>query len=142
MLPRFVAALLLWILTGVARAEEPAVVNGAVDPARDVPAVQAAVDRGGAVVLEGRFDFGERGRVTIRRSVSISGDAGNSARDPRGTAIKGGFWTFFSPLPDKQMPFLDVFPKCGFVLFGEIFEVRTCRSAVSLRRYVRGAIRA
>ena len=104
MRPRSLATLLLLTLTGVAWAEEPVVVNGAGDPARDVPAVQAAVDRGGAVVLKGMFDFGERGRVTIRRSVSVSGDAGASVRDPRGNTIKGGFWTFFSPLPDRLPP--------------------------------------
>lgn len=71
-------------------------VSGTGDPAKDVTAVQAAVDGGGAVLLAGRFNFGERGRVVIRRSVTIAGEAG--------TRIQGGFWTFFSPLPEAQPP--------------------------------------
>ena len=61
------------------------------DPARDLPAVQAAVDRGGTVVLSGNFDFGDRGRVSIRRDVEIVGRPG--------ATIRGGFWPLHSPLP-------------------------------------------
>lgn len=86
-------------LAGVLHAQEPAVVIGSGDPGKDVPAVQAAIDRGGTVVLKGAFNFGERGRVTIRRDVSISGEPGPSHDRTRGTTIKGGFWTFFSPPP-------------------------------------------
>jgi hypothetical protein len=66
------------------------------NPAKDVAAVQAAVDAGGTVRLAGRFEFGERGRVVIRRSVLIVGEPG--------TRIQGGFWTFFSPLPEALPP--------------------------------------
>jgi len=60
-------------LADAVEAQEPAVMVGTGDPRRDVAAVQAAVDRGGTVVLKGTFDFGDRGRVLVRRSVSISG---------------------------------------------------------------------
>jgi membrane-bound inhibitor of C-type lysozyme len=91
-------------LAGVLHAQEPVVVIGSGDPEKDVPAVQAAIDRGGTVVLKGTFDFGERGRVTIRRDVSISGETGPSHDRTWGTTIKGGFWTFFSPPPAGSRP--------------------------------------
>lgn len=61
------------------------------DPALDVPAVQAAVSAGGRVTLSGLFDFGASGRVVITRDVRIrgTGDA----------TVRGGFFSFFSPLP-------------------------------------------
>lgn len=77
-------------------------ISGTGDPAKDVAAVQAAVDDGGTVVLAGRFDFGDRGRVVIRRSVTIVGEPG--------TVIQGGFWTFFSPLPEA-LPVLPPGPR-------------------------------
>jgi len=75
---------------------EGTVVTATGDPAKDVAAVQAAVDQGGPIVLAGNFNFGETGRVIIRHGVAISG---------RGeTRIRGGFWTFHSPLPEKLPP--------------------------------------
>jgi hypothetical protein len=71
--------------------EPSALVAGTGDPHRDVAAVQAAVDAGGTVTLRGTFNFGEQGRVILRRDVTIVG------RDAR---IEGGFWTFHSPLPE------------------------------------------
>jgi hypothetical protein len=73
-----------------------AAVVGTGDPAKDVAAVQAAVDRGGMVALRGSFDFGERGRVNIRRDVDIVGIDG--------ARIHGGFWTFYSPVPEALPP--------------------------------------
>lgn len=72
------------------------VVTGTGDPAKDVAAVQAAADAGGRVVLAGTFDFGERGRVTLTRDVEIVG------RD--GATIRGGFFTFMSPVPATLPP--------------------------------------
>ncbi len=95
---RCVMMFILLILSGVAQAEERVVMSTGT-PEKDVAAVQAAVDQGGAVVLRGPFDFGEKGRVTIRRSVSISGDVAGKRADGPATVIKGGFWSFFSPLP-------------------------------------------
>ncbi len=72
--------------------ESPEVhLTGAGDPALDVPAVQAAVTAGGRVRLAGTFDFGPQGQVVITRDVAIRGDDG--------ATIRGGFQTFYSPLP-------------------------------------------
>ncbi|MEI7447440.1 MAG: hypothetical protein WCK28_21310 [Burkholderiales bacterium] len=67
------------------------VVTGTGDPAKDVAAVQAAVDAGGRVTLAGTFDFGDRGRVTLERDVEVAGAPG--------ATIRGGFFTFFAPVP-------------------------------------------
>lgn len=72
------------------------VVVGTGDAARDVAAVQSAVDAGGRVALRGSFDFGDRGRVVLRRDVEIVG------RD--GATIRGGFFTFMSPVPQTLPP--------------------------------------
>ena len=72
------------------------------NPAVDVQAVQAAVSRGGEVLLKGTFDFGEKGSVTIDKDVKIAGE-----KDSQGvltTKIKGGFRTLFSPLPSQLPP--------------------------------------
>jgi hypothetical protein len=79
-----------------------AVVKGKANPALDVAAVQAAVDAGGSVKLVGSFDFGDEGRVLLRRDVDISGEA-DDAGNPR-TRIVGGDWTFFAPLPETMPP--------------------------------------
>jgi hypothetical protein len=66
-------------------------VTGTGDPAVDVPAVQAAVTAGGEVKLSGTFDFGPAGQVVISRDVDIRGEDG--------ATVKGGYFTFYSPLP-------------------------------------------
>lgn len=76
-----------------------AVVDGRDDPARDVAAVQAAVDRGGRVRLRGRFDFGERGSVVLARDVDVSGEPFSGGG--RRTVIRGGRWSFYSPPVDR-----------------------------------------
>lgn len=78
------------------------VIVGQSDPAVDVPAVQAAVDQGGSVVLVGTFDFGDTGRVLLRRDVAISGEA-DASGTPTTTILRGD-WTFFSPLPSPMPP--------------------------------------
>ncbi len=87
--------LLLATIAAVAQ-DSTGTVEGTGDAARDVAAVQAAVDRGGTVVLKGTFDFGETGSVSIRRDVEIMGDLSSSQPTTR---IKGGRWSFHSPLP-------------------------------------------
>ncbi len=77
------------------------VVGGQNNPAVDVPAVQAAVDQGGSVLLVGTFDFGDAGRVLLRNDVDISGEIVGNATPV--TTIRGGDWPFYSPLP-AQMP--------------------------------------
>jgi hypothetical protein len=72
------------------------------DPAQDIKAVQDAVDKGGAVLLKGTFDFGQKGRVNIKNDVEIFGET-----DEKGTPvtkIKGGFVTFDTPLPPQLPP--------------------------------------
>ena len=71
------------------------------DPAIDVGAVQAAVDRSGSVLLLGTFDFGNDGRVLLQTDVAISGEADVSSRPI--TTIIGGDWPFFAP-PSANMP--------------------------------------
>jgi hypothetical protein len=77
-------------------------VMGQDNSAVDVQAVQTAVNQGGMIILKGAFDFGEKGRVNITRDVKIVGE-----QDDKGsplTKIKGGFWTFHSPLPAQLPP--------------------------------------
>jgi hypothetical protein len=76
-------------------------VVGQNDPAIDVGAVQAAVDRGGSVLLLGTFDFGEEGQVLLHKDTAISGEADASSRPL--TTIIGGDWPFFAPIP-ANMP--------------------------------------
>ncbi len=77
-------------------------VIGQDNPSVDVEAVQMAVNQGGKIILQGSFDFGDKGRVNIAKDVEIVGE-----KDDRGkplTKIKGGFWTFHSPLPAQLPP--------------------------------------
>jgi hypothetical protein len=77
-------------------------VTGKGDPVYDIKAVQDAVDKGGKVLLKGTFDFGKKGKVSIKNDIEIIGET-----DTQGlplTKIKGGFWTFNSPLPSKESP--------------------------------------
>lgn len=64
--------------------DRPVVVMGQSDPAIDVAAVQRAVDQGGEVHLQGTFDFGEDGRVTLKQDVLIRGvgQIGNPQDNP------------------------------------------------------------
>jgi hypothetical protein len=77
-------------------------VTGKGDPSYDVKAVQDAVDKGGKILLKGTFDFGEKGRVNIKNDVEIIGETDTQAVAL--TKIKGGFWTFHSPLPPQLPP--------------------------------------
>jgi len=90
-----------WLLGSVMQigAQPQKAITGQNNPAADPQAVQAAVAEGGAIVLKGTFDFGDKGMVNIIKDVSIIGET-----DDKGapiTKIKGGFWTFHSPLPPK-----------------------------------------
>src|ERR1700694_1817914 len=81
---RFVAAFTI-VLGWAASAAAQAVVGGTGDPGIDVPAVQAAVDQGGEVILKGQFSFDRPptivpalpgfplGMVLVSRAVAISG---------------------------------------------------------------------
>jgi len=91
---------LFFLLPSAAFAQ--AVVVGQGNPSIDVPAVQAAVDQGGSVLLVGTFDFGDTGRVVLSKDVAISGEADSSGAPT--TTVIGGDWTFFSPLPATLPP--------------------------------------
>jgi hypothetical protein len=78
------------------------IITGQDNPELDVKAVQDAVDKGGSVLLKGMFDFGQKGQVNIKKNVDISGESYINS-DPT-TKIKGGFWTFHSPLPTTELP--------------------------------------
>src|SRR5258708_3604832 len=93
-------------------AEAPArtVVVGTGDANRDVPAVQAAVDQGGEVLLRGHFSFdrppsapnalGFPHEVLVSREVAISG-----TQDERGemTTIEGGDVPFDVEAPGARV---------------------------------------
>lgn len=99
---RFLAAgLAVIILALPARAKEVTVI-GTGQPGKDISNVQAAVDKGGSILLKGNFNFGPDGRVKIRKDVRITGET-DSVGEPA-TTISGGFWTFYSPLPVKGAP--------------------------------------
>ena len=95
----------LFMVTAIfsfASAEAQVTIVGQKNPTIDIQAVQKAVDQGGTINLKGTFDFGDKGRVNITKDVKIIGE-----RDSKGillTKIKGGFWTFHSPLPSQLPP--------------------------------------
>ncbi len=78
------------------------VINGMGDPKADVKAVQKAVDRGGSILLKGSFDFGEKGKIEIKKDISIYGE--KDAKGAPTTKIIGGLWSFHSPLPTQLPP--------------------------------------
>jgi hypothetical protein len=107
----FVAAGLTLVFAATAGAQNITVV-GTGDPSVDVPAVQAAVDQGGRVVLQGHFSFDAPptaaeqpdgflgaaafGMVRISKTVAVSG-----ALDDQGqmTAIESGTNPFYVEAP-------------------------------------------
>jgi len=103
MVRRIIISLFMGIIIfSLATAEAQITIVGENNPTIDAQAVQRAVDQGGTVNLKGTFDFGDKGRVNITKDVKIVGET-----DPKGsplTKIKGGSWTFHSPLPAKWPP--------------------------------------
>lgn len=92
--------LLVLLVPFVAAAQT--VVTGQNNPAGDIPAVQAAVNGGGSVLLVGTFDFGDAGRVLLLNDVDILGEVDEAGN--RLTTIRRGEWTFFTPLPTPMPP--------------------------------------
>jgi hypothetical protein len=94
------------ILAGV----QPVVVIGTGDAKLDVAAVQAAVDRGGQVLLVGHFSFdlpptkpggaAYLRMVTISKPVVISGTRDKQGEMP---VIAGGFFPFFIDAPNSRV---------------------------------------
>lgn len=103
MLKKMIVALSMGLVLSLAVSVKAQItVIGQNNPTIDVRAVQNAIDQGGKILLKGNFEFGDQGRVNITRDVKIYGE-----RDKEGfflTKIKGGFWTFHSPLPAQLPP--------------------------------------
>ncbi len=85
------------------------VVTGKNNAEYDVKAVQEAVDQGGAVLLKGTFNFGQKGRVNIKNDIEVTGESDSNGRPL--TKIMGGFWAFHSPLPSTELPLPGPGPK-------------------------------
>jgi hypothetical protein len=92
---------------------QPTVVVGTDNAAIDVPAVQAAVNQGGEVILKGRFSFDtaptvhtalaggySNAMVLISREVAISGGRGD---EDEMTIIRGGTIPFYVAAPSAQV---------------------------------------
>jgi hypothetical protein len=109
------------------------IVYGQNDAGLDVSAVQAAVDRGGTVLLRGTFDFGASGRVVLKTDVDISGETDDSGSPT--TTIRRGEWTFFTPYPSS---FSDLAPGPRVAIHGIKF-VESSGTAIHLA-YSGGAL--
>lgn len=89
---------------------QPFIVVGMGNPDFDVPAVQAAVDQGGSVVLTGYFSFDRPATaptgaiynrmVTVSRSIVISGKPNDQGEMP---TIEAGNWPFFIDAADAHV---------------------------------------
>ena len=84
-------------------------VVGKNNAAYDVKAVQEAVNKGGTVLLKGIFNFCPKGQVKIKNDIEVMGEHDTEGRPL--TKIKGGFWTFHSPLPSTELPIPGTGPK-------------------------------
>ena len=104
---------------------QPVVVAGTGDPNTDVPAVQAAVDRGGHLILTGHFSFDRPATapagaavsrmVTVSKNIMISGSPDQNGDLP---AIQGGEWPFFVDALNAQVTIQGLHfiqPKAGAV---------------------------
>lgn len=93
---------MVMVIFSLASAEAQITIVGQNNPTIDLQGVQRAVDQGGTINLKGTFDFGNEGRVNITKDVKIIGETDNGGKPI--TKIKGGYWTFHSPLPAKLPP--------------------------------------
>ena len=101
MIRRLISSLfIVMAIFSLATAEAEITIVGQNNPAVDIQAIQKAVDQGGTILLKGTFDFGDKGKVNITKDVKIIGETDKGTPI---TKIKGGFWTFHSPLP-SQLP--------------------------------------
>src|SRR5437588_8526545 len=97
------------VFAGAVAAQSVAV-TGTGDPNVDVPAVQAAVDHGGRVVLTGHFSFDRpptapagaiySRMVTVSKNIVISGGLDGKGDMP---SIEGGEWPFFVDAVDAHV---------------------------------------
>lgn len=75
-------------------------VVGTGNAAADLAALQAAVDQGGTVRLQGSFEFGDTGQVRLTRDVALVGETDAQGR-PLAT-IRGGFASLRSLVPEPM----------------------------------------
>lgn len=97
------------VLSALAAHAYDTVVTGKNNEHHDVQAVQEAVDKGGAVLLKGLFNFGQKGQVTITTDVAIEGERNSSGKPT--TKIVGGFCPFQTTLPTTEPPLPGPGPK-------------------------------
>src|SRR5580704_8100668 len=112
---RLILAISFVAAFGVAAAAQSLVVTGTGDPSVDIPAVQAAVDQGGRVVLMGHFSFdapptvaepsslllsGTAGTVLVSKAVAISGTLDDQGEM---TTIEGGINPFYVEAPGAHV---------------------------------------
>src|SRR5262245_36068323 len=86
---RFIAVAVAILALGVTLAAQPITVVGTGDPMVDVPAVQAAVARGGQVVLKGHFSFDAPPTVAERPSILFTGPPMGMVLVSKAVAILG-----------------------------------------------------
>ena len=97
-----ISLFIVMAIFSLATAEAEMTIVGQNSPAVDIQAIQKAVDQGGTINLKGTFDFGNEGRVNITKDVKIVGERFEGGKPI--TKIKGGYWTFHTPLPAKLPP--------------------------------------
>src|SRR5215510_10274579 len=91
-------------LSFAARAAAQTLVVGTGNPDIDVPAVQAAVDQGGDVVLKGHFSFDRSPTmVLVSKAVTISGERGDHDDDGELTSIQAGQIPFYVEAPGAHV---------------------------------------
>ena len=78
------------------------VVTGTGKPEIDVTSVQEAANKGGKILLKGRFNFGNKGQVSITKDIEIYGETDSNGKPL--TKLSGGFWTLHSQLPTTELP--------------------------------------
>jgi hypothetical protein len=113
MKPNWAPAAVL-VFAASAAAQQVITVTGTGDPKVDVPAVQAAVDKGGQVILEGRFSFdapptvpkppsfqsSDLATILISKAVSVSGTLDDQGQL---TAIVAGTIPFYVEAPGSPV---------------------------------------
>ena len=104
-----VSVFLLFLITAGSLYAYDSVVTGKNNAEYDVKAIQDVVDKGGTVLLKGKFNFGQKGQVKIKNDIEISGEVDDKGSPM--TKIMGGFWVFHSPLPSTELPLPGPGPK-------------------------------
>jgi hypothetical protein len=87
----FLGSMFVFMIPGFVSADDEVItLVGTGDPNIDVPAVQAAVDQGGTILLKGTFDFGT-GTVYITTTVTIRGEGSENTKICGGGHVGGHY---------------------------------------------------